>query len=265
LPKWAAEAALTPASAGAFGRLRVRTHSNQLVRCSNSPLLVSPLAAFLLTVLIYPVFRWGRRVSGVTRRTCVCVGTEFEEVAPQTDGTLMLVRTGAVVQASVCVERYQGGTLGVDAGTVLDGLHYLSGGAVGFARALNDTPKIVALLLAGQALNPSLGLGFVAVAMALGGVLNARRVAQTLSRKITRMNAGQGFTANLITAVLVSTASRFGLPVSTTHVAVGSLCGIGTVNGTAKTKIIGAIMLAWVTTLPLGAALAAGVYLLLPA
>jgi len=151
--------------------------------------------------------------------------------------------------------------LGLEAGPILDGLHYLSGGAVGFARGLNDTPKIVALLLAGEALNPTLGLALVAVAMALGGVLNARRVAETMSRKITPMNPGQGFTANLVTSLLVAGASRLGLPVSTTHVAVGSLFGIGLVNGTARAKMVLAILLAWMTTLPIGAALSAGTYL----
>ena len=47
------------------------------------------------------------------------------------------------------------------------------------------------------------------------------------------------------------------------HVAVGSLFGIGLVNRTAQTKMILTILLAWVTTLPLGAALSAGTYLLL--
>lgn len=44
------------------------------------------------------------------------------------------------------------------------------------------------------------------------------------------MNPGQGFTSNLITAVLVWTASSSGLPVSTTHVSVGGIFGIGVVN-----------------------------------
>jgi PiT family inorganic phosphate transporter len=232
------------------------------------PLLFSPAVALVLTVLLYPLFRRARRAWGVTSSSCVCVGTAYEEVAPRADGTLMLVRTGAVVtvgQASACVERYRGRVLGLEAGRVLDGLHYLSGGAVGFARGLNDTPKIVALLLAGEALSPSLGLVLVALVMAAGGVLNARRVAETMSRKITRLNPGQGFTANLVTALLVAGASRLGLPVSTTHVAVGALFGIGVVNGTARARTVLGILLAWVTTLPLGAVLAAGVYLLLRA
>jgi PiT family inorganic phosphate transporter len=227
------------------------------------PLLFSPLVAVVLTVLVYPLFRFARRRFGVVSQSCVCVGTTFEEVTAQPDGTLALVRTGAIVQVgqiSECVERYQGKLLGLEAGPVLDGLHYLSGGAVGFARGLNDTPKIVALLLAGEAVRPNLGLALVAFIMAAGGVLNARRVADTLSRKITRMNPGQGFTANLVTAVLVAGASRLGLPVSTTHVACGSLFGIGVVNRTAKWKMILTILLAWVTTLPIAAALAAGLY-----
>ncbi len=229
------------------------------------PLLFSPLVALGLTMVIYPVFRWARRSCGVTSTSCLCIGSAYEEVTEQPDGTLLLATTRAVVhvgQSSDCVQRYHGQLLGVQAGPVLDGLHYLSGGAVGFARGLNDTPKIVALLLAGEAILPALGLALVALIMAIGGIVNARKVAVTMSQKITRMNPGQGFTANLVTALLVSSASRFGLPVSTTHVSVGSLFGIGLVNGTARVKMILTILLAWVTTLPLGASLGAGVYLI---
>ena len=86
-----------------------------------------------------------------------------------------------------------------------------------------------------------------------------------MSRKITSMNPGQGFTANLVTAVLVGLASPLKLPVSTTHVSVGALFGVGVVNRTARVKTILVILLAWVTTLPLAAALSAGVYLVLRA
>lgn len=229
------------------------------------PLLFSPLVSLLLTAMLYPLFRLSRRSFGVTSQTCVCIGATYEEVQPQTDGTLMLVRTKTVVQvgqASECVERYQGRVFGVQAGKVLDGFHFLSGGAVGFARGLNDTPKIVALLLVGEAFDPNLGLALVAVVMAIGGVVNARKVAETMSKKITGMNPGQGFTANLVTSLLVTVASRLGLPVSTTHVSCGSLFGIGMVNRRANVKMILSILLAWVTTLPIAALVAAGAYLL---
>jgi PiT family inorganic phosphate transporter len=227
------------------------------------PLLCSPILAMLLTLAIYPAFRVARRALSITSQSCICVGAVYEPVSAQADGSLALVRTGVVVQAgqmSDCVQRYQGRILGLEAASVLDVLHYLSAGAVGFARGLNDTPKIVALLLAAEVLAPHVGLAIVALVMALGGVLNARRVAHTMSRKITYMNPGQGFTANLVTSLLVTLASRFGLPVSTTHVSVGALFGIGTVNGTARNSVILTILLAWITTLPLGALFAGATY-----
>jgi PiT family inorganic phosphate transporter len=230
------------------------------------PLLCSPLLAMLLTLAVYPAFRGARRSLGVTSQSCVCVGAVYEPVAVRPDGTAVLARTGVTVevgQLSGCVDRYQGRVFGLETGPVLDALHYLSAGAVGFARGLNDTPKIVALLLAAGALAPNVGLALVAGVMAVGGLLNARRVAETMSRKITRMNPGQGFTANLVTSVLVGLASRFGLPVSTTHVSVGALFGIGTVNGTARVRVVLTILSAWVTTLPLAALLAMATYGLL--
>jgi PiT family inorganic phosphate transporter len=96
-------------------------------------------------------------------------------------------------------------------------------------------------------------------------LVGARKVAETLSRKTVALNAGQGLVANMITAGLVISASVFGLPVSTTHVATGSLFGIATVTGTGQARTISKILLAWATTLPLGGALAAATYLLVRA
>jgi inorganic phosphate transporter, PiT family len=231
------------------------------------PLACAPVAAITLTGLTYPIFRYVRHYLGISSQSCVCLGTSYEPVAVRPDGTLALVRTGAVLDTgklSECVQRYQGRMVGLDAGTSLDLVHFVSAGAVGFARGLNDTPKIVAMLLAVQLLAPHTGVAVVAAAMAIGGILSARRVAETMSRRITQMSPGQGLTANVATAFLVLVASRFGLPVSTTHVSVGSLFGIGMVNGTANPRTILTILLAWITTLPLGALLGGLIYLLLP-
>ena len=226
------------------------------------PLLAGPLAGMFLALLVYPCFRWARRLCGVVSESCLCIGSRFEAVRVANDGALVLVRTGVVVETGRledCVPRYAGTAFGLDAGRALDALHFLTAGAVGYARGLNDTPKNVALLLVAATFSPNAGLALVAVAMAVGGVLNAKRVAITMSRKITAMNPGQGFSANLVTAALVLLATRFSLPVSTTHVSVGALFGIGLANGTARYDVILKILLAWVTTLPLGALLAAAV------
>jgi PiT family inorganic phosphate transporter len=97
----------------------------------------------------------------------------------------------------------------------------------------------------------------IAMAMALGGLISAKQVADTLAHKITGMNPGQGFAANLATALLVTTASLHGLPVSTTHVSVGALLGIGITTRQARWRTVIPVLAAWVITLPSAALVAA--------
>ncbi len=145
----------------------------------------------------------------------------------------------------------------------LDVLHYLSAGAASFARGLNDTPKMAALLVVVPGFNAGWGIVVVGVSIAIGGLLDADRVAETLGKKVTAMNPGQGFAACLTTACLVTTASFHSLPVSTTHVSVGSLMGMGATTRQAKWRKVGEILLAWISTVPCGAILAAIAYKLI--
>jgi inorganic phosphate transporter, PiT family len=142
-------------------------------------------------------------------------------------------------------------------------MHFISAGVVSFARGLNDTPKIVALLLIVSWLDLKVAMLLVAVAMALGGWFNAEKIAETMSKKITTMSNEQGFSANFVTSILVTTASYHGLPVSTTHVSVGSLFGIGLLTKSANIKTIANILLSWVLTLPLAALISGLVYVIL--
>lgn len=139
----------------------------------------------------------------------------------------------------------------------------LGAGAVSFARGLNDTPKIVALALVGSALDLIWFIGLVAVVMALGGLMGATKVAETVSKRITSMDPVQGFLANLVTSFLVIFTSRWGLPASTTHVSCGALFGLGIANGQARWGVIRAILLAWVLTLPIAAVSAGFIYAVL--
>lgn len=145
----------------------------------------------------------------------------------------------------------------------LDVLHFLSTGAASFARGLNDTPKMAALFLVTSQLDIRWGYAAVAVMILVGGLLDADKVAETLGKKVTDMNPGQGFAASLVTATLVILATLYGLPLSTTHVSVGSLLGIGVTTGQAKWKMVGEIMLAWFSTVPCGAIFAAVAYWLI--
>jgi PiT family inorganic phosphate transporter len=239
------------------------------------PLIVGPIAAVALTIPLYYLLHQVSRRSGITRETCVCLDgaslMPVRHLEPVASGgsvyaTAYSVETGNLVtigHASQCVEKYGNRVMGIRLQQVIDGLHFTSAAAVSFARGLNDTPKILALLLAAQALGINEGVIAVVVAMAIGGILNARKVAQTMSRKISRMNDGQALTANLVTAFLVIVASRLGAPVSTTHVSVGAIAGVGIINGTANRSMITGILASWVATLPIAALLGAALALAL--
>ena len=145
----------------------------------------------------------------------------------------------------------------------LDVAHFASAGAASFARGLNDTPKMAALLLMVPSFSNQSAILLVGAMITVGGLIDAKKVAETLGKKVTSMTPGQGFSANLVTAVLVVTASFHSLPVSTTHVSVGSLLGMGASTKQAKWRKVIEILLAWITTVPCGALLAAIVYAVL--
>ena len=233
------------------------------------PLLLSPILAILLGGILYFILRSTRIAFGLTKEWCICLDCEERVVAqPQPDSILTLRAALPAASLTVdeldnCVERYAGSMLGIGSQRIMDGAHFLSAGVVSFARGLNDTPKIVALLLLLNALDLRWGFFAVAVTMAIGGMLHSRRIAETMSHRITAMNHGQGFSANLATGILVILASLFGLPVSTTHVSVGSLFGIGLATGQSNPRVMFNIALSWIITLPCAALIGAGAYALL--
>ncbi len=218
------------------------------------PMLISPLLAITAAAIGYPLLHWARLRIGVTEESCFCIGEKTVEISAALGTEAALKRTrqlSADLQNKVvCQNRYQGRVLGIEAPAALDWLHYLSAGSVSYARGLNDTPKIAALLLIAPQFGGFGGIFAVGLLMAIGGLASARKVAEVMSHKITPMNHGQGFSANVITSIIVIGASRFGLPVSTTHVSCGALFGIGTVTRQAAPRMIATILIAWVTTLP---------------
>ncbi len=233
------------------------------------PLLLSPLLAIGLTLLLYSALHWARQRLGVEATSCLCLGETSASALPAgAQAAVLSTPTPSLVVGNLsgCAERYEGGFVGLEAQTAVNALHILSAGSVCFARAVNDTPKIAALLLGAAALGgqaqPAWVIVLIALVMAAGGLIQSRRVAETLSRRITQLNQGQGLTANLVTAGLVLGASHLGLPVSTTHVSTGAIFGIGAANGKRNWSTIGRILLTWVVTLPLGLVLGAGLYAL---
>jgi PiT family inorganic phosphate transporter len=79
------------------------------------------------------------------------------------------------------------------------------------------------------------------------------------------MSATEGFSANLVTTLLVGAASLAALPVSTTHVSSSAIVGIGLHRGAKAVhwKTVTDMLLAWVVTLPMAGLVGAGAYALL--
>ncbi len=243
------------------------------------PLLLSPLVGALLAGGAYRVLHRVRLAMGVTEETCVCVGASrawipVQELASIAEGDSSLGSGVAAVSVHIgredeCRQRYQGQVLGVSAASLLDTAHGFSASLTSFARGMNDAPKLAAILLgitAWSAAGPAVAIGLVAVAMAIGGILGARRVEPTMSEGITSMNAGSAATANGVAALLVIMASFWALPVSTTHVTCGTIFGIGAAHRQARWSVsggIGGILLAWGATLPIAALIALGLSALL--
>ena len=97
------------------------------------------------------------------------------------------------------------------------------------------------------------------VGIVLGLATMGYRVMKTIGTKITELTPSRGFCAELAAASTVVLASRLGLPVSTTHIIVGAVLGVGLARGIAAIdlRVVVGIVTSWVVTLPIGAALAA--------
>ena len=95
------------------------------------------------------------------------------------------------------------------------------------------------------------------VGIVLGLSTLGYRVMQTIGSKITELVPTRGFSAELAAAATVVIASRTGIPVSTTQIAVGAVMGVGLARGIGALdlRVVGGIFMSWVITLPVGALL----------
>lgn len=215
------------------------------------PLGLSPLLSLVLMALAFPPLRRGLASA---ETYCLCI----ERRAFATPGGVLALASIQPMPV-VAPEADCAASPSIAARlSLVDGLHWLSAALTSFARGLNDTPKIVAL---GVVAVSGLGLprpGFyaaVALGIGAGSLVGGLRVTQTLARKVTAMTPVEGFAANAVTASLVGLASWAALPVSTTHVAAGSILGVGLHRG-ARAVAWGTVrdmLLAWLVTLPVAA------------
>ena len=95
------------------------------------------------------------------------------------------------------------------------------------------------------------------IALVAGLWFIGRKVIATVGTKLTEIHPASGFAAELAAATVVMAASVSGLPVSSTHILIGAIIGVGLVNRSANWKLMKPIAMAWVITLPAAASIGA--------
>ena len=141
--------------------------------------------------------------------------------------------------------------------------------SMAFAHGSNDVANAVGPLAAvvnivmigevtGQTSVPSWVLLLGAAGIVVGLTTYGYRVMATVGSHITELTPSRGFAAELSAASVVVLASGIGMPVSTTHTLVGAVLGVGLARGIGalNLRVIGAIFMSWLITLPAGAFLA---------
>lgn len=123
--------------------------------------------------------------------------------------------------------------------------------AVGPFAAIIDTLKTNAI--SGEAAVPTAVMAAFGVALIVGLWFIGRNVIRTVGSGLTKMHPASGFAAELSAAGVVMAASVLGLPVSSTHILIGAVLGVGIVNKAANWNLMKPIAMAWVITVPIAA------------
>src|SRR5690606_26628772 len=99
----------------------------------------------------------------------------------------------------------------------------------------------------------------------IGTLMGGWKIVKTMGTKITKVTPLEGVCAETAGALTLFTVSNMGIPVSTTHTITGSIIGVGATRRLSAVRwgVTINLLWAWVLTIPVSAALAAGIYYLI--
>ncbi|HBT96207.1 MAG TPA: anion permease [Desulfobulbaceae bacterium] len=153
-------------------------------------------------------------------------------------------------------------------------LQLLSSGVMALSHGTNDAQKTMGIitlaLVSYHALDsfevPIWVIVACALTMGAGTMGGGWRIIRTMGSKMIKLKPVHGFAAETSAAVIILSASHFGIPVSTTHIISTAIMGVGSSKGVHAVKwgIVGSIVMAWVLTIPTCMIIAAALYLILP-
>ncbi len=136
-----------------------------------------------------------------------------------------------------------------------------SHGSNDIANAIGPFAAVLDILRTGEigssAAVPTIAMLTFGVALIVGLWFIGKEVIQTVGHNLTKMHPASGFAAELAAAGVVMLASVMGLPVSSTHILIGAVLGVGMVNHNTNWALMKPIALAWIITLPAAAILSA--------
>lgn len=148
--------------------------------------LAAGLTVLIATLMGFPISTTHSLTGALVGAGLVAIGLQVNFAALGTSFILPLLLSpiiaiffGAVIY-SLCNYIISKWNLPVNQ-KMIDACHFISAGIVSFARGLNDTPKILSLILVIEYFSIQGGMITIAIAMALGGLLNSQKVAVTMS------------------------------------------------------------------------------------
>jgi inorganic phosphate transporter, PiT family len=152
-------------------------------------------------------------------------------------------------------------------------LQVLSAAYMALSHGSNDAQKTMgimtlALFSAGAIPDKTVPIWVIllaATAMSLGTAAGGWRIMKTMGTRVVKLDPVHGFAAETTAASIITLASHFGMPVSTTHVISSAIMGVGTSDRLKAVRwgVARSIATAWVLTIPCSAAIAAVAYVVL--